>query len=433
MRASTPCGMSVSSSAQSYGYSSKRKQSSQSTPSSPTRARKAQCTCFTTEQQGQLQQQQLFASQSRGGAQTLPRNMNNSHDDISRTDGGRMTPGQPHSSYDSMHKRNKSSSDLPRNEGFGSIRDRDCQNEIKDMELNMTYQPSGSQDSSSNYMANINNGKAYRRQHSLKGRHHHPRSEYPTSHVGTATRKSGNRTGANLGPDGRKKVRSRSTDHLNYSGKENIDSGTLKRMLKPFHSIQNDSPLTSPEGGQGGMGRGSGFKRSGGSKHSYKYSSDRDIGFSSEPEVAPHGHKSRSQISSGSKRDSGYRRSMSCASGCNQGSGELFLDIQDRMQDSPPSDSGGIFDSNCFATTPSSSNGNSDIEGNPSPTSQLLMNYEEYLRNTLEKGMDAESFSLHTFEALLSRSMENLEQDLHDLGPGLNPKTSFLKKKGKLK
>ena len=65
----------------------------------------------------------------------------------------------------------------------------------------------------------------------------------------------------------------------------------------------------------------------------------------------------------------------------------------------------------------SSSNGNSDIEGggpgadeddNPSPTSQLLMNYEEYLRNTLEKGMDAESFSLHTFEALLSRSMENL-------------------------
>ena len=67
----------------------------------------------------------------------------------------------------------------------------------------------------------------------------------------------------------------------------------------------------------------------------------------------------------------------------------------------------------------SSSNGNSDIEGggpgghdeddNPSPTSQLLMNYEEYLRNTLEKGMDAESFSLHTFEALLSRSMENLE------------------------
>ena len=111
-----------------------------------------------------------------------------------------------------------------------------------------------------------------------------------------------------------------------------------------------------------------------------------------------------------------------CASACNsRGGGGLYLDIAGGGggRESPPSDSGGIFDSTCFATTPSSSNGNSDIEGgpggggpdeggNPSPTSQLLMNYEEYLRNTLEKGMDAESFSLHTFEALLSRSMENL-------------------------
>lgn len=43
-----------------------------------------------------------------------------------------------------------------------------------------------------------------------------------------------------------------------------------------------------------------------------------------------------------------------------------------------------------------------------SPTAQLLMDYEEHLRNTLEKGLDAESYSLHTFEALLTRSMENL-------------------------
>jgi hypothetical protein len=82
---------------------------------------------------------------------------------------------------------------------------------------------------------------------------------------------------------------------------------------------------------------------------------------------------------------------------------------------SPPSDSGGIFDSHCFATTPSSSNGNcSDMDlphqqqQNASPTSQLLMDYEEHLRNTLEKGLDAESYSLHTFESLLTRSMENL-------------------------
>ena len=39
---------------------------------------------------------------------------------------------------------------------------------------------------------------------------------------------------------------------------------------------------------------------------------------------------------------------------------------------------------------------------------RLLMEYEEHLRNTLKKGMDAESYSLHTFEALLTQSMENL-------------------------
>jgi hypothetical protein len=58
---------------------------------------------------------------------------------------------------------------------------------------------------------------------------------------------------------------------------------------------------------------------------------------------------------------------------------------------------------NFFSSWFSSSNGNSDIEGPASPTSQLLMDYEEHLRNTLEKGLDAESYSLQTFEALLSR------------------------------
>ena len=49
---------------------------------------------------------------------------------------------------------------------------------------------------------------------------------------------------------------------------------------------------------------------------------------------------------------------------------------------------------------------------NASPTSQLLMDYEEHLRNTLEKGLDAESYSLHTFESLLTRSMENLGESI---------------------
>lgn len=38
-----------------------------------------------------------------------------------------------------------------------------------------------------------------------------------------------------------------------------------------------------------------------------------------------------------------------------------------------------------------------------------------HLRNTLAKGMDAESYSLHTFEALLSQSMENLGNTLSGL------------------
>ena len=55
---------------------------------------------------------------------------------------------------------------------------------------------------------------------------------------------------------------------------------------------------------------------------------------------------------------------------------------------------------------------NSTQTQNASPTSQLLMDYEEHLRNTLEKGLDAESYSLHTFESLLTRSMENLGKSI---------------------
>lgn len=105
---------------------------------------------------------------------------------------------------------------------------------------------------------------------------------------------------------------------------------------------------------------------------------------------------------------------------------------------SPPSDNV-IFDNQCYATTPSSSNGNSDMEQSNhcnsrrcnggqtyqqsmqsvstpgSPTSRLLLEYEMHLRNTLAKGMDAESYSLRTFEALLTQSMENLGETTHDL------------------
>lgn len=115
----------------------------------------------------------------------------------------------------------------------------------------------------------------------------------------------------------------------------------------------------------------------------------------------------------------------------------LYLELEKErcgLEGSPPSDNV-MFDNQCYATTPSSSNGNSDqdqpgygtaqrssnrhshhshqpqanVTPTPgSPTSRLLLEYEMHLRNTLAKGMDAESYSLHTFEALLSQSMENL-------------------------
>ncbi len=49
------------------------------------------------------------------------------------------------------------------------------------------------------------------------------------------------------------------------------------------------------------------------------------------------------------------------------------------------------------------------MSGSPgSPTARLLLEYEQHLRNTLAKGLDAESYSLHTFEAIISQSNENL-------------------------
>ena len=103
----------------------------------------------------------------------------------------------------------------------------------------------------------------------------------------------------------------------------------------------------------------------------------------------------------------------------------LYMDLDRHDTGSPALSDNILFDSHlCYATTPSSSNGNSDLENNgqlpaqappppssaaaTSPTSRLLLEYEMHLRNTLAKGLDAESCSLHTFEALLSQSMEDL-------------------------
>ncbi|XP_039488484.1 protein still life, isoform SIF type 1 isoform X13 [Drosophila santomea] len=227
----------------------------------------------------------------------------------------------------------------------------------------------------------------------------------------------------------------------------NVDTSTLKRMLKPMPSTE--SPVTSPE-----MGR---------RRYNY-YNANAAQTLGHPPHMHQHGmamgmgggggghhimnNNTMGRASSQSSRFSGSRSSHEIGRGYTPRN--LYLELERErscIEGSPPSDNV-MFDNQCYATTPSSSNGNSDQDqsygqqqssgqhsqqqqqqGPPqrssrhqhhhqqapnvtptpgSPTSRLLLEYEMHLRNTLAKGMDAESYSLHTFEALLSQSMENL-------------------------
>ncbi|KAG6451831.1 hypothetical protein O3G_MSEX007351 [Manduca sexta] len=219
----------------------------------------------------------------------------------------------------------------------------------------------------------------------------------------------------NNNTSGSRRTKSKSTEDMN------MDSSTLKRMLKPMPSTE--SPVTSPE-----MGR----RRYGGAGPC-------------PPTCGSHGHRHQQHVHHGhyshvvnnNSRQSSQRRGVGVGAAPSGYPGRgLYLELGGGERDlSPPSDNV-MFDNQCYATTPSSSNGNSDQEpcqrrdgrhhhakpclsrqasqssATPapgSPTSRLLLEYEMHLRNTLAKGMDAESYSLHTFEALLSQSMEDLE------------------------
>ncbi|XP_044267188.1 protein still life, isoform SIF type 1 isoform X3 [Tribolium madens] len=211
-----------------------------------------------------------------------------------------------------------------------------------------------------------------------------------------------------------RRSKSKSTEDMNRENSMSLDSNTLKRMLKPMPSAE--SPVTSPE-----MGR---RRYNYYNNHHHRHTNNN--GRHSEPESGhPHPRSAMAQNS----RFSGSRSSHEIGRGY-PGRG-LYLELERGAGGdlSPPSDNV-LFDNQCYATTPSSSNGNSDPEqgghhygrqrhmhhqnanNTPtpgSPTSRLLLEYEMHLRNTLAKGMDAESYSLHTFEALLTQSMENLE------------------------
>ncbi|XP_039294133.1 protein still life, isoform SIF type 1 [Nilaparvata lugens] len=212
-----------------------------------------------------------------------------------------------------------------------------------------------------------------------------------------------------------------------------LDSNTLKRMLKPMPSLE--SPVTSPEMTRRGYNYYNHHNT-----HHFNYhpnstgnNNSRGRHIMSESDTLSR-HKANRFSSSRSSHDIGRcQREFSGRGLYLELGGCGGVGVGGPADLSPPSDNV-LFDNQCYATTPSSSNGNSDLDqpshhrqgrgggyhGNrgeqqmavstpSSPTSRLLLEYEMHLRNTLAKGMDAESYSLHTFEALLTQSMENLE------------------------
>ncbi|XP_011302498.1 protein still life, isoform SIF type 1 isoform X5 [Fopius arisanus] len=432
-----------------------------STPASPSRSKAPQCTCMPPDQFVRLRSRDArFMSQ---GASTLPRTMN-------RTSEMEMTPGRdkiaPATSSASLYDNVNNTGDTP---GKTSKSGDSCKHTVKDKQ-NETCQTTpktanigigtatvGSQiDSPDDKGTSISPQKGIKRQdsatqnggeslksegtqaggtlHSSKSHrkeqlHHTKSADYTELEM-----QNGNIFNI-VNNNNSRKSKSKSTDDMRIENAQNggisLDPNTLKRMLKPMSSI--DSPATSPE-----------MTRKRHSHHPYHYhpNNNNQKYIQSEAENENYAHPYRSPY------NNKFPGSRSVHDMGRHYNGDI----------SPPSDNV-IFDNQCYATTPSSSNGNSDMEqpnhcnsrrynsaqsyhhhhhqqqqqqhqqqhqqqqqqhhhqqqnmqsaSTPgSPSSRLLLEYEMHLRNTLAKGMDAESYSLHTFEALLTQSMENLE------------------------
>ncbi|XP_043680030.1 protein still life, isoform SIF type 1 isoform X3 [Vespula pensylvanica] len=423
-----------------------------STPASPSRSREPQCTCMPPEQFARLRNQD---ARYRGscGASTLPRTM-------ARSTEMEMTPGREKitaatssaSLYDNVNNANATPGKTPKGSEASKPKEKQnetCQTTPKTANVGIGTVTVGSQiDSPEEKGSTISPKKSQKNQ------------DTSTQQNGTETLKSeGTQAGGTLqnktlrkeqlhqtrsvdytelemqngnifnivnNNNTGRKLKSKSTDDMRIENAQNggisLDSNTLKRMLKPMSSI--DSPVTSPE-----------MTRKRHSHHNYHYhpSNNNQKYVMQEAENENYSHPYRAPYNnkfqaSRSVHDMGQQYPG--------GRGRTYIDSERNRctgDMSPPSDNV-IFDNQCYATTPSSSNGNSDMEqpnhcnsrrcnsgqtyqqqnmqsvSTPgSPTSRLLLEYERHLRNTLAKGMDAESYSLRTFEALLTQSMENLE------------------------
>ncbi|KAK9300492.1 hypothetical protein QLX08_006835 [Tetragonisca angustula] len=423
-----------------------------STPASPSRSREPQCTCMTPEQLARFRSQE---ARYRGfcGTSTLPRTMARStevemtpardkitaatssaslYDNVNNTN---VTPGKTSKAGESKQKEKQSETcqttpktanvgietvtvgsqiDSPEEKGAGiSPKKGQKQNQDSSTQQNNTEMLKSEGTQAGGTLQN----KSLRKEQL----HHTKSADYTDLEM-----QNGNIFNIVNNNHSGKKSKSKSTDDMRIENAQNggisLDSNTLKRMLKPISSI--DSPVTSPE-----------MTRKRHSHHNYHYhpsnNNQKYIMQETENENCAHLYRTpynnkfqatRSVHDMGRQYTGGRARTY-LDSERNRCTGDM----------SPPSDNV-IFDNQCYATTPSSSNGNSDMEqpthcssrrcngGQPyqqqnmqsvstpgSPTSRLLLEYEMHLRNTLAKGMDAESYSLRTFEALLTQSMEDLE------------------------
>ncbi|XP_024876870.1 protein still life, isoform SIF type 1 isoform X6 [Temnothorax curvispinosus] len=408
-----------------------------STPASPSRSREPQCTCMTPEQFARLRSQDT-RYRSPCGPSTLPRTMGRStemdmtpgrdkitaatssaslYDNVNNTSG---TPGKTPKAGDSAkqkEKQNETCQTTPKtaNIGIGTVTVGSQASIDSPDDKGSTISPKKQKSQDTSTQQNgiemlksegtqaggtlQSNPRSFHRKEQL---HHTKSADYTELEM-----QNGNLFNIVNNNHGHRS-KSKSTDDMRIENAQNgisLDSNTLKRMLKPMPSI--DSPVTSPE-----------MTRKRHSHHSYHYhpSNNNQKYMMQEVDNENYAHPYRAPY------NNKFQGSRSAHDMSRQYSGDM----------SPPSDNV-IFDNQCYATTPSSSNGNSDMEqpnhcnsrrcnggqtyqqsmqsvSTPgSPTSRLLLEYEMHLRNTLAKGMDAESYSLRTFEALLTQSMENLE------------------------
>ncbi|XP_035224878.1 protein still life, isoform SIF type 1-like isoform X3 [Stegodyphus dumicola] len=386
----------------------KGKRKPQSTPSSPSRSRELQCTCMTAENLHRARNGRVRYT----GAATLPRVQPRSVDDykISYDNRSRV---QTHASTSSVYD-NVGAASLRRGVTTASVHG----HKFSRLDQNISSTSTTSATTTSTTSANTtvktslqdrisDVGSSDRHQQDRMGN----RSDQARQLYAQSTRKEQAKSidcslmaerrerprTEELQPQSRNK--SKSSDNVFEQSKVDVpglslDSNTLKRML---HPLPFNSTHSSPEG------------------ESESVLTERLVRKLKENETHEIPQSYLDILRSRHYRsETGRRRSLERS---------LCLDMTD-VDQSPPSDHF-LYDNYVYATTPSSSNENSDAGGQcvssdegpghhapthtpSSPTNRLLLEYEMHLRNALARGLDAESYSLHTFEALLTQSMENV-------------------------